>query len=534
MDDRRSRRSRFLAELKRRKVLTTGAGYAIVAWFLLQFGEVTFEPLHLPGWALTLLVVLVIAGFPVVLILAWFFDLTPRGFTRFRGVGDDAAAPEPAGADMTSAPGASVAVLAFEDMSAERDQDYLCDGIAEEILNRLAQIGELKVASRTSSFRFKGRASDIGTIARDLKVASVLEGSVRKAGDNLRITIQLISAADGFHLWTQSYDRQLDDIFEIQDEIAANVAAALQVTLTGQADEDVATSSVEAYDYYLRGQHYFHRWGLRNVGYAIDMFRRAVETDPEYARAWAALADCNAIVCMYWDPSAAHLEAVERASVKALELAPQLAETHVSRGLAHYVHERHEQAISEFEKALELDSELFDAHYFYGRVRFHLGELTEAARLFERASAVRPDDFQALIFLRQIYHSLGRDDAAREAARQGVERAERHLEFNPDDTRALNLGIGGFAYLGQRDKVLQWAERSLAIDADNADTLYNIACGYALIGESQKAIECLERSGLRGTSIGDWADNDSDLESLRDDPRFIEMIQRLKDTAATD
>lgn len=168
MGDQRSRRSRFLAELKRRKVLTTGAGYAIVAWFLLQFGEVTFEPLHLPGWALTLLVVLVIAGFPVVLILAWFFDLTPRGFTRSRGVVDDAAAPESIDADTTSAPGASVAVLAFDDMSPERDQDYLCDGIAEEILNRLAQIDDLKVASRTSSFRFKRQSSDIGTIAREL------------------------------------------------------------------------------------------------------------------------------------------------------------------------------------------------------------------------------------------------------------------------------------------------------------------------------------------------------------------------------
>ncbi len=528
MGDPRSRRSRFFKELKRRKVLTSGAGYAIIAWVLLQVGEVTFEPLHLPDWALTLLVVLVIAGFPVMLILAWFFELTPKGLRRHDSAGSDS--PAPVEAMAAAAPGPSVAVLAFEDMSADRDQEYLCDGIAEEILNRLARIDELKVASRTSSFRFKEQRADIGTIARELRVTSILEGSVRKAGSNLRITIQLVNAADGFRLWAQSYDRQLDDIFEIQDEIAANVAAALEVTLKGSPHEDLVTSNVDAYDFYLQGQYYFNRWGQRNVSYAADLFRHAVEIDPDYARAWAALADCNAMICMYWDPCAERLSESESASTKAIELASDLAEARVSRGLSHFVHRRHADAIAEFERALELDPMLFEAHYFYGRVRFQIGELEPAAALFERASRVRPDDFQSPIFLRQIYNSLGRYDDALEEARRGVNRAERHLELYPDDTRALNLGLGGLALLGEREKVMQWAERTLALSGDISDTLYNVACGYALIGETDRALDCLERACLRGLSIGGWAENDSDLDSLHDHPRFIALLGQLKRT----
>ena len=526
----RSRLSRFFDELKRRKVLTTGAAYAIVAWIILQIGEVTFEPLHLPPWALTALVILVIAGFPIILVLAWFFDLTPKGFKR----DTDLVAATTREEDVPTTPSASVAVLAFDDMSPERDQEYLCDGIAEEILNRLAFNDELNVASRTSSFRYKGKGADIGTIARELNVSAVLEGSIRKSGNNLRVTTQLINAADGYHLWSQSYDRELDDIFEIQDEIAANVANALQVTLTRPQLEGCDTRDVEAYDYYLQGMHYFYRWGLRNVRFAIDMFRRAVETDPRYARGWAALGDSSAMVCMYWDPCEEYLATTEQASLKALELAPKLAEAHVSRGLAHFVHQRLEQAIEEFEQALVLDPELFEAHYFYGRVRFHLGELEQAAKLFERAEEVRTDDFQAPIFLRQIYQSLGRPEEAHHAAQRGVEKAERHLELNPDDTRALNLGIGGFASLGQRDKVREWVDRTLALDSDNADSLYNVACGYAQIGELEKAVDYLEQACLQGIAIGDWVQNDSDLEPLHGHPKFVDLVNRLKHSTDAD
>ncbi len=525
----RSRLAASFDELKRRKVFRAGATYAIVAWILLQVAEVTFEPLHFPDWAMTLLVVLVIVGFPLAMVLAWFFDLTLHGFRKDTGSRLQSAEAVAATQAENTRSGPSIAVLSFDDMSPGKDQEYLCDGIAEEILNRLGQIKNLHVASRTSSFRFKGQPADVSNIGRQLKVATVLEGSVRKAGDDLRITTQLINAEDGYHLWSHSYDRKLEHIFEIQDQIATHVAEALEVTLRiGPAEECFTTTDVQAYDLYLQGLHYFRRWGLRNVRFAIEMFTKAVQIDPAYARAWAALADSYAMTCMYWNASEDNLSGADSASMKALELLPGLAESHVSRGLYHFAHSEHREAITEFETAQRLNPELFDAYYFYARVRFQRGELEQAAELFEKAERIRPDDFQAPIFLRQIYRSLGREEEAKAAARRGLARAERHLELYPDDTRALNLGLAGLIEQGDKEKAVQWAERSLAIDGDNPDTLYNVACGYARLHEPDRALDCLERASLRGMAIAEWAENDSDLVSLHDDPRFHTLLGSFK------
>ena len=339
----------------------------------------------------------------------------------------------------------------------------------------------------------------------------------------------MINADDGYHLWSHSYDRKLEHIFEIQDDIATRVADALEVTLqVGPTAECCTTDDVQAYDYYLRGMHYFHRWGLRNVRFSIDMFRKAVEVDPGYARAWAALADSYAMICMYWDASEENLEAADRASMQALDLLPGLAEAHVSRGLYYFANRNNREAIAEFETALSLDPDLFEASYFYARVRFQRSELEKAAKLFEQAERVRPDDFQAPTLLRQVYRSLGREEEALAAARRALKRAEEHLELNPDDTRALNLGCASLIEAGDKKRAMEWAERSLAIDGDNPDTLYNLACSYALMGEPDRALECLERANLHGMSIAEWAENDSDLVSLHDEPRFQELMRSLK------
>ena len=513
--------SRFLGELHRRKVLRVAASYAIVAWLLLQVAEVTFEPLHVPDWVMTMVVLLAIIGFPIALVLAWAFDLTPDGIEKD---GEDAAADPEA----VSAPHPSIAVLSFDDMSPEQDQEYFCDGIAEEILNRLVRIDKLGVAARTSSFRFKGQNVDIGAIARELNVSTILEGSVRKTGNRLRVTTQLINASDGYHLWSESYDRELEDVFEIQEEIAASVAAALKLTLVASSSQDYGTDNVEAYEYYLKGLYFFHRWGPTNVRYGVEMFAKAVAADPGYALAWAALADSYAMICMYWDASRANLDGADSASRKALSLAPDLADAHVSRGLSFTVRREHEAAAAEFDTALKLNPDLFEASYFYGRICFQQGKLERAAALFEQAERARAEDFQAPILLRQVYSSLGRDKDALAAAQRGVIRAEKHLQLNPDDTRALNLGLGGFVTLGNKERAIEWAERSLAIDGNNPDTLYNVACGLAQIGEPERAMDNLELAGLRGVMIAEWAENDSDLASLHELPRFRAIIDKIR------
>ena len=519
----------LLSELKRRNVFRAAALYAVAAWLIMQVGEVTFEPLYFPDWAMTALVVLAIVGFPIAMTIAWFFDFTLRGLKKDTGPPPESVGVVAGSQLRPKSLGPSIAVLSFDDMSPEKDQEYLCDGIAEEILNRLAQIQNLHVASRTSSFRFKKQPADVSDIGRQLNVASVLAGSVRISGDHLRITTQLINAEDGYHLWSHSYDRKLEHIFEIQDDIATQVAEALEVTLQIGRNEECLTSDVRAYDFYLQGMFYFHRWGLRNVRFSIDMFSKAVAIDPEFARAWAALADSYAMIVLYWNTSDEFLSGADTASIRALELLPGLAESHVSRGLYHFANGENREAIAEFETALTLDPELFDAHYFYARVRFQRGELNQAAELFEEAQRINPDDFQAPTFLRQIYRSQGREDDAKAAARLAVTRAKRQLELYPDDTRALNLGCAALIESGHKKQAMQWAERSLTIDGDNPDTLYNLACSYALLGEPNRAMDCLERADLEGMSIAAWAENDSDLNSLHSNPRFQALMHKLRD-----
>jgi serine/threonine protein kinase len=288
---------------------------------------------------------------------------------------------------------ASIGVLAFTNMSNNPENEYFSDGITEEILNALTRIPALKVAARSSSFALKGKSLDISEIGERLKVKTVLEGSVRRVGERVRITAQLINAADGYHLWSERYDRDVEDVFAIQDEIAGNIVRALRVVLSEeekQAIERPAAGNVEAYDYYLRGRQFFHQFRRTGIQFARRMFERALEFDPSYSQAYAGLADCCSFLYMYWDGSKANLDAAEAASRKALELGPELAESHASRGFALSLNRNYEDARREFETAIRLNPKLYEAHYLYARTCVQEGKLAEAVAHYERAAQVRP------------------------------------------------------------------------------------------------------------------------------------------------
>jgi len=421
----------------------------------------------------------------------------------------------------------SVAVLPFVDMSPQRDQEYFCEGIAEELINALMRVEALHVASRTSSFAFKGKNEDIREISRKLKVEHILEGSVRKAGNRLRITAQLLKAADGYQLWSERYDRDLEDVFAIQDEIAQNIARALRVVMSeGKFIANAQTSDVQAYDYYLKGRGFFHQWRRKSLQFARQMFLRAIEIDPEYALAYAGVADCCSSLYTWFEADEANREQAEAASRKALELNPELAEAHSARGLALTIGKRYDEARGEFEAAIKLNPKLFEAHYFYGRALFLQGKLEEAATRFEEASRVRPEDYQAPALLNSIYKGLGRNDEAKSMGERNLQRIEKHLEMYPEDARAFYFGAGlAFAY-GQRARAAAWVQRALAIDPEDPLILYNVGCVYALMGRVEEAIDCLEGT-LRhgGTGHRQWMKNDSDLDSLRENPRFQALLK---------
>src|SRR5687768_1564163 len=416
----------------------------------------------------------------------------------------------------------SVAVLPFTNMSNDPENEYFTDGMAEEIINALNKVQSLRVAARTSSFACKGKNEDVGEIGRKLKVSTVLEGSVRKMGNRLRITAQLVNVADGYHLWSERYDREMEDVFAIQDDISQAIVKALKVILSeGEKKqiEKVRAENVQAYDYYLRGRQYYqiHR---KSLEYARQMFNRAVETDPEYARAYAGVADSCSLLYMYFDARDYNLRQADAASAKALELEPELAEAHVARALAMSLSKRFREAEEEFDTAMKLDPKLFEAAYWYGRAMMSEGRMAEAAKMFERASALRPEDYQAPNFLAQAYNSMGREEEGAVANRRSIRLMEERLELNPSDARAANLLAATYASLGDVDKAVDYAERSMAIDPDDAMLLYNIACTYTLIGRTDEAIGFIERAVDKGFGHKEWIDHDPDLDALRDNPRF--------------
>jgi TolB-like protein/Flp pilus assembly protein TadD len=424
----------------------------------------------------------------------------------------------------------SIAVLPFVNMSADPENEYFTDGIAEEIINALNKIQALRVASRTSSFAFKGKQADVGEIGRKLKVGTVLEGSVRKAGNRLRVTAQLVNVADGFQLWSDRYDRQLEDVFAIQDEIADNIVKALRVVLSPEekrAIEKLPTENVQAYDYYLRGRQYFHQFRRTGMQSARRMFERAIEIDPRFATAHAGLADCCAFLYMYWDGSQANLDGAEAASRRALNLDPELAEAHASRGFALALRRHYDAARPEFETAIRLNPKLYEAHYLYARACVQEGKMEEAVRHYEEAARVRPEDYQALLLMQGPLRAMGRSEEGMAAVRRGLHVAERHLELNPDDARALYLGAGALIQLGERERAMEWAARAYAIDPTDPGVLYNVACSYALGGMTEKALECLERAVDNGFGHREWLDHDSDLDPLRDNPRFAALRAKI-------
>ena len=424
----------------------------------------------------------------------------------------------------------SIAVLPFADMSPEKDQDYFCEGIAEEIINALAKIDALQVASRSSAFAFKGKNQDMRQVGEHLNVATIMEGSVRKAGNRLRITAQLIKVADGYHLWSERYDRDLEDVFAVQDEIAGNIVKALRVVLTEdekRAIEKPRAENIEAYEFYLRGRQFANTLREKALQFARRMFTRAVEIDPGYARAYSGIADCSVLLYRYFDASTANMEQAVSASRKALELAPDLAEAHSARGHALTISGQHEEANREFEQAIRLDPKLFEAYFYYANGRFAEGNLAEAAKLFEQASAVRPEDFQSTALCSMCYVGLGREAEAQDCYRRTALRAERHVELNPDDARALYLGANAWCRIGEREKGLQWAERALALDPEDAAVLYNLACFYAQERMADQAFDMLERAVRNGFGHREWIANDADFIPVRDDPRFKSILSRL-------
>jgi len=425
----------------------------------------------------------------------------------------------------------SIAVLPFTNMSGDPEQEYFSDGITEDIITDLSKISALSVIARHTSFTYKEKAGKVQNVGKELGAAFILEGSVRKAGARVRVTGQLINSNDGTHIWAERFDRDLTDIFAIQDEITHAIVEQLKVKLLPQEKKSIGkapTDNLEAYNYYLKGRELFHRGSKSFYRAAREMFVKATELDPSYARAYAGIADCDTFLYLRTTEPIS-FEAILAMSEKALALDNGLAEAHASRGAALSAVKRYAEAEAEFEKAISLDSNSFEAYYFYARACVFQGKIEQATALFERAAAIKPDDYASVCILVQFYNSLGRKQDANEAARKGAKLAERQLTLHPDDAKAAELGSGSLIEIGEFDRAREWIARALSIEPDNPVTHYNAACGYAMLGDIDKAFELLERGILAGgPEWGRWVQHDSMLDPVRHDPRYPILLETIR------
>lgn len=534
----------FIAELQRRRVIRVLVLYAVVGWIVIEVASVVLPALNLPQWAVTLVIVLVALGFPIALTLAWAVDIGPGGLQRTPPLAPSpvvALAPAAAPAMGLQAAMAmppqrapesrhTIAVLPFVNMSGDAENEYFSDGISEEILNLLTKLPQLKVSSRTSSFVFKGKEVNIPTVARELGVTTVLEGSVRRAGDHVRITAQLIETESDSHLWSETYDREMRDVFAIQDDIARSIVDALKVTLSPKerrALQNAATADARAYDFYLKGRKYFYAMTRRDFMHAIQMYEQAIELDPKYALAHAGMADAYSYLYRYDNASVENAENAERSSRMAVELDPDSPEAQAACGTALLFNNKYQEAEKHFDTAIVLNPNLYEPYYFYGRACMSAGNMEKAARLFQTAAEINPADYQALSFLSQAYEAMGRNELAGQARARSSAILDRHISMNPDDARALAFGAIGMVEQGDRVHAVERIERALEASGDEPFMLYNAACVYAMLDDRSRALDLLERAVALGWGDRAWVLHDSDLASLRDEPRFVALMQRM-------
>jgi adenylate cyclase len=425
----------------------------------------------------------------------------------------------------------SIVVLPFNNMSGDPEQEYFSDGITEDVITDLSKVSGLFVVARNTAFTYKGKPVKVQDVCKELGVKYALEGSVRKAGARVRVTGQLIDATDGGHVWADRYDRDLTDIFAIQDEITHAIVEQLKVKLLPQEQRSIAkapTDNVEAYTYYLRGRQFLHRHSKSYYQLARRMFSKAVELDPAFARAYAGIADCDSFLFLHYHENVA-IDSILAMSAQALALDDKLAEAHASRGLALSLVQRYPEAMAEFERAIELDPNSFEAHYFYGRACFAQDRQADAAVQFERAAALKPDDYQAPAMLVMIYRAIGRQPDVATAARKVVEIAEQELSKHPENPRPAYLGAGSLIELGERDRAREWISRAMATDPDDVLTQYNVACVYSKLGELEIAFDLLERLLPHANhETKSWVRYDPDFDALRTQPRYAKVLELLE------
>jgi adenylate cyclase len=434
------------------------------------------------------------------------------------------AAPDPKGKRHT----VTICVLPFANMSGDPEQEYFSDGISEDIITDLGKVSALSIVSRNTAFSFKGATADVAQIARQTKASYVLVGSVRKAGTRVRITAQLVSATNDAQVWGERYDRDLNDIFAMQDEISKAIVAALKLTLLPeekQALEQRSTTNTEAYKLYLMARQF---WLLDNESYneiVVRICTRVVEMDPNYAHAWAtmALAQWN----MFWQGD--NGDDGQHAAGMALRLDPNLADSHAATGAALRSKGQFKEGLIACENALRLDPESYVGHRIAGLCCLGLRHYDDAISHFELAAAAMQSDFTAASFISQCYKAKGDSERMQRAARMTLDRIEKIVAAEPGHSRAIGMGVCMLADLGEKERAKEWAIRARLVDPENINLHYNLACAMVSLGDFDMTMETLSGVAAKvSPGMLSWMEADNDFDPIREEPRFKSIIEQVK------
>ena len=582
----------FFAELKRRNVYRVAVAYAVVGWLLIQVATQTFPFLEIPNWAIRLVIMLVAIGLPIALVLAWAFELTPEGIRRAETVTGATAAKSahrawiyvvmvacilsigvfflgrytalrtsssPESAKAAAPSSKSLAVLPFANLSRDPDNAYFAAGIQDEIITRLAKIGELKVVSCLSTQRFKSSPDDLPAIAKELGVANVLQGSVQRSPDAVRVNVQLVGAETDTHLWADTFDRKLTDVFQIESDIAKTIAEKLQAKLTGSEERAISmqpTADVEAHQLYLKGRYLWNRRTAENLEKALNYFQQAADKDPNYALAYSGIADTCALFSVYGAGAPQeYLPRAKAAAEKAVELDDSLAEAHASLGLVYHSYFRGAESAREFDRSIQLDPNYATAHHWYGRLTLVMqGKLDHALVEVKRAYELDPVSPIIHTDVGGVYLMARRYDEAIEQLRGTVQMdpefywAHRFLgmalDLKGDTTGALaeftkafqlNDDPAGLGFIGHAQARMGHEKEARArLDQmnDAAKRRYVAPYAFALIhlalGDKDQALDWLEKAAQeRGLTYFNFIKVDPFLDPLRGDPRFEAVMQKV-------
>ncbi len=429
-------------------------------------------------------------------------------------------------------PDKSIAVLYFENMNSEKESDYFCAGMTEDIITDLSKIKELKIVSRTDVLPFRNKEVNTRQVGDALRVNYILEGSVRKAGNRIRITAQLISVRDGYHLWAERFDRFVEDIFDLQNEVSQKIVDALKVSLTESERELLTqkpTDDLRAYDFYMRGRELLYLKGRRNTESAIKMFEDAVAIDPEFGSAYAGLAEAYSTMYEWYDSASTWLSKAIEMNRKALELEPTSLDAKFGIATVYFNQRRFAESKRAIEELLKENTEFYPGHLRLGIIAELSQDFEDARRHYRRAAELKPYDEDAWMFLAGAYRKLGNVAAADKAAIKVIEITSRKLEASLDDIIVMSRLAEAYARFGSHEETIATLKRVLELEPNDGLAVYNCSCAYALLGEKKSSLILLRRafeSGFR--TVAHWARTDSAFDPIRDDEEFQKLLTELQ------